>query len=264
MLGQKTLFLKFCILRTLSWKEKQHLMLERANIAPLYLQIRNKIIEEINTGVYAVGTQIPPEQELEKAYDVSRITIRRAINDLVNSGYLVKKQGKGTFVLNHKMERNLLSLNSYTEFMLHNEEVPKREIISLEKVQANENISKLMNIKRGDWVVRLARTMTFEPRNKGYEITYYPASRFPGLELLVDQDSSVSKILQQKYQVQTASNHKVLNLVTIQTQVAALMGLAIGSDAYKLEKVARDRNKQTIYYSIMYYDPRKFSFVIDD
>lgn len=239
-------------------------MLNRISVAPLYLQVKNKIINDISAGIYTIGAQIPPEAELEKNYSVSRITIRRAITDLVDSGYLIKKQGKGTFILNHKMKRNLLSLNSYTEYMLRNEEIPRRKIVRLGIIKATSDLSKSLKIDQDAPVLRLARVMTFEVKNKGYEVTYYPIKRFPDLESLITEESSVSQILRSEFHVKGKFNHKVLNLVTLDNGIASLMGLAIGTAAYKLEKITSDASKQPIYYSIMYYDPQKFSFVIDD
>lgn len=65
---------------------------------PKYLLIKNDIKEKIESGKYALGTKIPSEAKLRGHYDVSRHTIRQAIGDLVNKGYLVKQQGSGTFV----------------------------------------------------------------------------------------------------------------------------------------------------------------------
>lgn len=239
-------------------------MLNRVSVAPLYLQVKNQVINDISSGIYPVGSQIPAESELEHHYGVSRITIRRAITDLVKSGYLIKKQGKGTFVLNHKLRRNLLSLNSYTDFMLKNKEKPNRKIVSLEGGKANLNTADSLKVSEGDTVLRLARIMTFEPHNIGYEVTYYPAIRFPNLQNQITQESSVSQILVNQYGVKGEFNHKVLNMVNLSADVADLMLLDIGTPVYRLEKITSDENKVPIYYSIMYYDPQKFSFVIDD
>ena len=65
---------------------------------PLYQQVANDLHEAIVNDVYHVGARVPTETELSRLYDVSRITIRKAIEMLVEEGLLAKRQGKGTFV----------------------------------------------------------------------------------------------------------------------------------------------------------------------
>ena len=65
---------------------------------PLYQQIYDEIKDAIEKGVYAPKERIPSELELAEQYDVSRITVRRAVEELCSDGYLVKQQGRGTFV----------------------------------------------------------------------------------------------------------------------------------------------------------------------
>ena len=62
---------------------------------PLYLQLKKILRTAVVNGEYAPGQQIPTEQELMKQYNVSRITVRRAIQELINEKYLIKSQGKG-------------------------------------------------------------------------------------------------------------------------------------------------------------------------
>ncbi|QOY60562.1 GntR family transcriptional regulator [Thermophilibacter immobilis] len=74
---------------------------------PLYQQIYADIKDSIESGVYKTGDRIPSEAELSKEYDVSRITVRRAIEGLCSDGFLNKKQGRGTFVGKSRLYRRL-------------------------------------------------------------------------------------------------------------------------------------------------------------
>src|SRR4030043_2055345 len=73
--------------------------IDRESKLKLYVQIYTIIKEKIESGEWPVGTQIPTEDELCKTYDVSKVTVREAIQELVREGYLKRQQGKGTFVL---------------------------------------------------------------------------------------------------------------------------------------------------------------------
>ena len=82
-------------------------MLDQNIPTPLYEQLKNAIKEEIAQKVYMPGERMPSEQELEEKYKVSRITVRRAVKELCEDGILVRKQGKGTFVLDSQMAARL-------------------------------------------------------------------------------------------------------------------------------------------------------------
>ena len=66
--------------------------------SPLYHQLMQRITADIEQGTYPTGSRIPPEHELEQLYQVSRVTVRRALAELTSEGLLERKQGKGTFV----------------------------------------------------------------------------------------------------------------------------------------------------------------------
>ena len=78
--------------------------LQAVNFSPLYAQLMDQIRTDIRRGVYAVGSRIPPEHELEINYGVSRVTVRRALQELTAEGLLERKQGKGTFVSSPRAE----------------------------------------------------------------------------------------------------------------------------------------------------------------
>ena len=89
--------------------------LDESNSIPLYLQLKNTIKDLINSGEIQKGDRIPSEFELCKKYNVSRITVRNALSELESEGYLIKKQGKGTFVTKPKIFRPLEDTVGFTE-----------------------------------------------------------------------------------------------------------------------------------------------------
>ncbi len=87
-------------------------------LTPLYQQVLEDIKASIAAGSYLPGTRIPSEAELSQLYSVSRVTVRRAIEELVAEGYLTKRQGKGTYVNQRKMTRKIRqssAIQSFTE-----------------------------------------------------------------------------------------------------------------------------------------------------
>ena len=99
--------------------------LSRNTFEPLYYQIRENLREKIHSQEYAPGSMIPTEAELCRLYGVSRVTVRRAVLDLVQEGLLNRGQGKGTFVADERIQRNLQQVTSFSDACL--ERFPLRQ-----------------------------------------------------------------------------------------------------------------------------------------
>lgn len=89
------------------------------SIVPLYVQVVECLKRDIENGVYNATGRIPTEAELAEQYKVSRITIRRAVDDLVSQGLVEKKQGKGTFICRQKFAKDIKNLQSFSEMCHH-------------------------------------------------------------------------------------------------------------------------------------------------
>ena len=90
-------------------------MLQQDNSIPLYMQLKNIIKGKIDSGEIGINDKIPSEAELAEQYEVSRITVRSALSELVTDGYLVKKQGKGTYASKPKLSRPIEDSLGFSE-----------------------------------------------------------------------------------------------------------------------------------------------------
>ncbi|TIW15609.1 MAG: GntR family transcriptional regulator, partial [Mesorhizobium sp.] len=87
--------------------------------APLYLQLRKSIEDAVNRGLIGPGDALPSERDIASMADISRVTVRKAVQDLVKGGILVQRHGSGTFVAPRmeRVEQSLSRLTSFTEDM---------------------------------------------------------------------------------------------------------------------------------------------------
>jgi GntR family transcriptional regulator len=90
--------------------------LDESSSQPLYQQLQRALRAAIENGVIAADDALPPERDLAEMLSVSRITVRKAIDELVDDGLLIRKQGSGTFVSN-RVEKNFAKLTSFSEDM---------------------------------------------------------------------------------------------------------------------------------------------------
>jgi GntR family transcriptional regulator len=116
--------------KTLNLNKEPNREIDRFNQEKLYIQLMRIFLEQINSGNWQLGQQIPTEEDLCKKYNVSKITVRQAINNLVADGYLIKIHGKGTFVASSLPVAGLAMKTRLTEDMFGEEVKVDREILS--------------------------------------------------------------------------------------------------------------------------------------
>lgn len=146
--------------------------------SPLYSQIADDLRFKIISGEWGDGEKIPPELDICDIYHVSRITIRKAIDELVREGHLYRERAKGTFVLSmdHSTEKEHYTMvRSFTREM---EELGKKVRTLSAQVQlidASERISQQLGIEKGSKVLQLRRTRGVDDGKAfAYFVTHIP------------------------------------------------------------------------------------------
>ncbi|MCD9022053.1 GntR family transcriptional regulator [Cohnella silvisoli] len=108
------------------------------NQRPLYLQIKNILKDRILHGVYPIESNIPSEPQLEHEFNVSKITVRNAIKELCQEGYLEKGSGKGTKVIRNTTTSKLSTWKRFTELLVEEGHQIQKELLQVEVIQTEE------------------------------------------------------------------------------------------------------------------------------
>ncbi|MGX7263613.1 GntR family transcriptional regulator [Enterococcus crotali] len=143
------------------------------NRLPLYIQIASDLKFKINSGEWGIEDQIPTEFELCNIYDVSRITIRKAIDQLVNEGLLYRKRAVGTFVQSKEPEGKETIVKSFTQEMNNLGRKVHTLKAKIEKTPASAKIANFLNIKEGDPVLNLKRVFGTDDLAFAFFDTYF-------------------------------------------------------------------------------------------
>ena len=147
----------------------------------LYYQLREKIARKISDHEWKPGEKIPSESELCSMYYVSRITVRKAIEDLVRSGQLVKQQGKGTFVTNASVDYKLSKFYSFSEELKQRGIKERVLVLSFEVNPAPEQIREKLSLRKNAEVFMIKRLRIADEIPYTVEISYIPYSLCAGL-----------------------------------------------------------------------------------
>ncbi|SFJ53111.1 GntR family transcriptional regulator, frlABCD operon transcriptional regulator [Halobacillus dabanensis] len=240
--------------------------LNNASSKPLYMQVKELITADIENGIYKPGEQLSSESELCRVYDTSRITIRRAILDLVDEGVLTRQQGKGTFVNEGKIQRELIAMSGFSQFVEEMGEVPKTSILSIEKVVASEFKPKLAEVLKENQhtpLLELRRLHFLGDTPMIYEASYYSLSRFPNLENLIKENPSTYQTLKKHYDVQPMFNEKKLNGKTATTDVADYLNISKGSPLFEMEELVSCDYNIPIHFSTSLLPANKVTFTLN-
>jgi GntR family transcriptional regulator len=168
---------------------------------PKYYQLRETLREQIE--VLHSGQPIPSENELCVTHDVSRITVRKALNDLVHQGLLYTVQGKGTFVAPHKFRVQWAQETAgFHADMARRGLSVKVRVLEQLLVPADERVASELSLNLGAPVVKLVRLRYVDDQPFDIAINYLPAQLFPGLEREDLISASLYALMQAKYGIQ--------------------------------------------------------------
>lgn len=147
-----------------------------------FLKIYHQLKEEIHNGEYPIGSFLLPESALEQKFQVSRITIRKAIEMLAADGYVRKQSGVGTIVLNYRVTQNLNTLTSLTETLTQRGYDVTVKEISITVVSASKDMVRVLNVRKNEKLAHIRRLVYVSGEPLGIIENYIPYTLVEGIE----------------------------------------------------------------------------------
>ena len=169
---------------------------------PLYQQLMDDIKLDISNQKYRHGDKIPSETELAEIYNVSRITVRRAVSELCDEGYLAKHQGKGTFVTPPKITRKIMQdthVHSFTATCAMSGMQPGGRTVGICIVPSRQEEQHFLKLPKDSNVIYLQRIRTADGDPVMLENTFLPSPEFDSLLSTDLTNRSLNETLRQKY-----------------------------------------------------------------
>ena len=220
--------------------------LDAASAMPLYYQLQEELRHNIKAGIYKSGEMIPTEKVLELNYGVSRITVRKAIEELAHEGLLTKKQGKGTVVTRKLLEDDTSVLKGFTEKMEALGKKVSTEVLSIEEIKADESISKNLDISIGEQVMKIKRLRKIDGEILEIFTVYIPSKY--GIPVTEDFSESVFGIYS-KYGLKPSYSDRIIQAINIDKEVAVLLGAHKGDAGMQLHYITFDTKHRIIEYA---------------
>ena len=237
-------------------------MLEQNIIKPLYQQLIDAIIENIKNGTYKAGDKLPTETELEATYNVSRITVRRAVKELCDKNILVKKQGKGTFVLDPSLRIRLNDIGGFHEAIEERNQNSFSELLSLQCKKTSDEFSEYLNIPNTSDIIEIKRVMGHDDTIIFIDTCYLPSERYPDIQKYFFGNFSIYKILKNIYHVKMVNSEKVIKVRKAKKDEATYLHCEEGDPVFDIFKIVYDENDVPVHVSISILNGATTSYII--
>jgi len=219
----------------------------------LYARVEAVLAGEITDGELKVGDQLPTEDSLIARFGVSRITVRRAIQNLVNRNLVEIRRGRGTFVAAPKITQDLKELSGFVEDMHALGHKPTARLIGKEIVAANATVARQLALTRGERVVRIRRVRLADGVPLSFDETYLPLEI--GKKIITNnlKVEPIFSLLERKYDVPLIEAEYKLDAVAAENEVARALQVKPRSPIFRIERTSYSTGSRPVDYETLYY-----------
>jgi len=225
---------------------------------PLYMQLQNRLREAVADANLVSGDVLPPEREIASALNVSRVTVRRAINDLVQEGLLTQRQGAGTFVTD-RVQQPLNYLKSFSEVMSERGQQAGSSWLDRSLGLATPEEQQELKVGAEDEIVRLYRLRTSDGKPMALELASLPRKFLDNpfevsaslYETLADKGCRPVKALQK------------IRAISIDEPRAKLLNIEPGGAVLYIERLGLLKDGTPMEFTRSYFPGDSYDFVAE-
>lgn len=237
-----------------------HGRLNHDSPVPLYAQIRELLRERIVSGAFRGEGLLPSENEMVKAFGVSRITVRQALNDLQKEGLLFKIHGKGTFVTRAKAVQSLMRVEGFGEAMSGAGHETFSRVLGHRVMRAGASMAARLQLAEGAEVMEIRRQRFLDRNPISLDVTYVPVDIGKRLvkEDLVRRD--VFEILDNDYGHALERAELKIDAMSADASLAQILAIEEGAAVMRIERLTFTTRERPIDFEYLYYRGDSFQY----
>lgn len=231
-------------------EELRRTPLDNASPTPLYQQLKQRLLQLIAIGAFPEGTSLPTEQQLCRIFGLSRATVRRCFQDLVDQGHVTRRRGKGTFPVSTSAE-GIDFMLGFSDEMAHAGKAPSSRLIHFRKITGNERVCRPLKVRTGTdlWQTRRLRLADNKPLR--LETSYIPCELCPSLSQS-DVTNSLYAYLAEHAHIIPARAEDIYEAITLDAAEARLLEVPKGAAALRCLRISYDTCDRPFEFSSVY------------
>jgi GntR family transcriptional regulator len=235
--------------------------LDRRSGIPLYHQIQQRLLEQIQSGELQQGKPLPSIQQIAAQMGVSQMTVRQAVRALIELGVIYSRQGKGTFVSGIKLERDFRQVLSFTEEALARGSRPSSKVLLFRIQSPSFEVKETLHLSDDEKVFALRRVRYGDLVPMGIELSCLPVRLCPGLLQTFDPTTSLYEELAEQYGIQLMVTDEVVEVGIANADDQRLLEIAPQSPVFLFTRVSYLENGMPAEYVQSVYRGDRYKVV---
>lgn len=220
--------------------------------APLYMQVEEALVARFGIDLHP-GDRLPTEDELIEQFGVSRITVRRAVQNLATRNLVTTRHGRGSFVAAPRISQPLTALTGFVEDMNSQGFSSGARVLLLDEVLAPVEVRVALALPLGAWVTRIERVRLATGMPVSFDRTYLPLE----LGRLIAEDDlehePVFALLENRHNTPLLEATYALQATTADESVAQALDVEVGSAVFRIERTSYTTGQRPVDYEILHY-----------
>jgi GntR family transcriptional regulator len=220
---------------------------------PLYHQLYEMLVSRIRSGEWKPGEMIPPEYELIRRYEISRITVRKVLDLLTQEGLIIRQRGRGTFVARPQLEHSMTRIVSFTDDMRQRGFEPGTRVLYSGLVPASPSIAEALGVPEGEELAQLCRLRLADGEPMCIEESNLVHRYMPGILGHDFARSSLREVKQEKYGIRWGRAKQTIRAIAAPAEPAKLLEIKLRSPLLCFERVSFSQNDVPMEFLRVYY-----------
>ncbi|CAM2915418.1 MULTISPECIES: GntR family transcriptional regulator [Dellaglioa] len=230
--------------------------------SPIYIQIHNDMKKTIESGEWEVGNRIPAERELAVVFGVSRMTLRQAIQTLVDEGILERHVGDGTYVARKKVQEKMSGVTSFTDLMAEQGKVASSKTITYHVTTPSLSEIEKLQLSDGELVLRMERIRYADGLPICFEVATVPNKLVDGYSK-TEITSSLYRTLEEKAELTLGGAQQTVSAMSAAENIAEYLSIKRGEAILRLRQVSFLKNGEPFEYVRTQYVGNRFEFYLE-
>ncbi|MBQ6427018.1 MAG: GntR family transcriptional regulator [Clostridia bacterium] len=195
------------------------------------------------------GDRLPAEREMCEMWQMNRSTLRSALSKLVQAGLLEVRHGSGIFLAPPKYMRMLQGLTSFTTDAMLQNSINDSRLISLEHLECDKRLGKLLDLTLGTPVWNLVRLRHLNGRVLMIDSSYFSAVRFPNIDRFDFETDSLYRVFEKEYGVIPTRGDELIASTGASEEEAKLLEIGTGAPIFRIESKTCDQDGNMLEYT---------------